>query len=254
MEHREIKELFLQADKQIAIQEFKKKQVLTSMETELKQRKVPVLNQREILFSQFLYMDKSFLVLYVIAVCFCIGILLLLQRTAADTNAMIISCMIGVSEIAVLTVFLIDKLFFGRMAELGASCYFSTKQSVAAYMVIAGSVNLAIFLLIILCIGSSLNIGVLQLGLYVMTAFFLSNIVSVGILSTEIGRENRYFVFISSIFLAMGYTLFSVVPTAFSAAALGAWGVAWFLSGTLFALQLKKLFAEMIKGEILCMN
>ena len=79
------------------------------------------------------------------------------------------------------------------MAELGASCYFSTKQSVAVYMVIVGSVNLAIFILIILCIGSSLNIGVLQLGLYMMTAFFLSNIVSMGILSTEIGRENRYF-------------------------------------------------------------
>ena len=248
------KSFFLQADKQIAIQELRKQQVLTSMATELKQRKVPVLNQREILFSQFLYMDKSFLVLYAAAVCFCIGILLLLQRTGADTNTMIISCMIGVSGIAVLTVFLIDKLFFGRMAELGASCYFSTQQSVAVYMVIAGSVNLAIFLLIILCIGSSLNIGVLQLGLYVMTAFFLSNIVSMGILSTEIGRENRYFLFISSVFLAIGYTVFSEIPAAFSTASLGAWGIAWFISGSLLALQLKKLFAEMIKGEILCMN
>ena len=140
------------------------------------------------------------------------------------------------------------------MAELGASCYFSTKQSVAVYMVIVGSVNLAIFILIILCIGSSLNIGVLQLGLYVMTAFFLSDIVSVGILSTEIGRENRYFLFISSVFLAIGYTVFSAVPTAFSAVSLGAWGIACFILGSLFALQLKKLFAEMIKGEILCMN
>ena len=254
MENREIKELFLQADKQIAIQESRKQQVLTSMTRELKQQKIPVLNQREILFSHFLYMDKSFLILYAIAVCFCIGILLLLQRTGADINTMIIACMIGVSGIAVLTVFLIDKLFFGRMAELGASCYFSTKQSVAVYMVIVGSVNLAIFILIILCIGSSLNIGVLQLGLYMMTAFFLSNIVSMGILSTEIGRENRYFLFINSVFLAIGYTVFSAVPTAFSAVPLGAWGIACFILGSLFALQLKKLFAEMIKGEILCMN
>ena len=254
MENREIKELFLQADKQIAIQESRKQQVLTSMTRELKQQKIPVLNQREILFSHFLYMDKSFLILYAIAVCFCIGILLLLQRTGADINTMIIACMIGVSGIAVLTVFLIDKLFFGRMAELGASCYFSTKQSVAVYMVIVGSVNLAIFILIILCIGSSLNIGVLQLGLYMMTAFFLSNIVSMGILSTEIGRENRYFLFINSVFLAIGYTVFSAVPTAFSAVSLGAWGIACFILGSLFALQLKKFFAEMIKGEILCMN
>lgn len=254
MENREIKELFLQADKQIAIQELRKQQVLTSLTAELKQRKVPVINQREILFSHFLYMDKSFLAVYAIAVCFCIGILLLLQRIGADKNTMIIACMIGVSGIAVLTVVLIDKLFFGRMAELGASCYFSTKQSVAAYMVIVSGVNLAIFWLIILCIGCSLNIGILQLGLYVMTAFFLSNIVSVGILSTEIGRENRYFLFISSVFLAIGYTVFSAVPTAFSAASLGAWGIACFISGSLLALQLKKLFVKIIKGEILCMN
>lgn len=199
-------------------------------------------------------MDKSFFAVYAMSVCFCTGILLLLLRTGADKNTMIIACMIGVSGTAVLTVFLIDKLFFGRMAELGASCYFSTKQSVAAYMVIVGGVNLAIVLLMILCIGNSLNIGILQLGLYVMTAFFLSNIVSVGILSTEIGRENRYFLFISSIFLGIGYTVFSAVPTAFSAALLGAWVIACFISGSLLALQLKKLFAEMIKGEILCMN
>ena len=101
MENREIKELFLQADKQIAIQESRKQQVLTSMTMELKQQKIPVLNQREILFSQFLYMDKSFLILHAIAVCFCIGILLLLQRAGADINTMIIACMIGVSGIAV---------------------------------------------------------------------------------------------------------------------------------------------------------
>lgn len=254
MENCEIKELFSQADKRITILESRKQQVLTSMVMELKQQKVPVLNQREILFSQFLYMDKSFLVLYAVAVCFCIGIMLLLQRTGADTNTMVISCMIGVSGIAVFTVFLIDKLFFGRMAELGASCYFSTKQIIAAYMVIVGSMNLAILLLIILCIGYSLNIGVLQFGLYVMTSFFLSNIVSVGILSTEIGRENKYFLFISSVFLMIGYTVLSAVPIAFSVASLGAWGIACFISGSLFVLQLKKLYVEMIKGELLCMN
>lgn len=81
MENREIKELFLQADKQIAIQESRKQQVLTSMTRELKQQKIPVLNQREILFSHFLYMDKSFLILYAIAVCFCIRYI-----TAATAN------------------------------------------------------------------------------------------------------------------------------------------------------------------------
>lgn len=254
MGNREMRELFLQADKQIAIQQVRKQQVLTYLTTELKHGKVPVTSQREILFSQFLYLDKSLFVLYAIAVCFCIGILLLLWQSGADKNAMIISCMIGASGMAVITVLLMDKLFFGGMAELGASCYFSTKQCVAAYMVIVESVNLILFFLMILCVGGCMNIGILQLGLYVMTAFFLSNIVSLGILSTEMGRENKYFLFMSSAFLAMGYTVFSVIPTAFSAASLGAWGMACFIAGSLFVWQLKKLFAQMIKGEIVCTN
>lgn len=254
MENREIKELFLQADKEIEPREVRKQRTFACVAEELKQRKIPVMNRREMLFRQFLYVDKSFFLLHAIAVCFITGGLLLLYRIGADRNTMIISCMIGACGMAVLTVFLIDKLFFGKMAELGASCYFSTKQCAAAYMVIAGGVNLTVFLLLILYVGNSLEIGILQLGLYVLTAFFISNLVSLGILSTEIGRENRYFLFISGIFQAIGYAVFSAVPKVFLASFLGGWGIACLLSGSLLVLQLKKIYAQMTEGEILCMN
>ena len=56
MENREIKELFLQADKQIAIQESRKQQVLTSMTMELKQPKNSgIKSKRNFIQSVFIY-------------------------------------------------------------------------------------------------------------------------------------------------------------------------------------------------------
>ena len=73
-------------------------------------------------------MDKSFL-LHAIAVLFDIGMYCCYSERT-DINTMIIACMIGVSQVAVLTVFLIDKLFLGRIAELGTDCYFQLQNRV----------------------------------------------------------------------------------------------------------------------------
>lgn len=250
----EIKELFRRSDEQITVREEKKQQVFADMKEELKGLRVPVMGQKEILLSQFLYMDKSFLYVYVLVVCLGMVGLFLLRESGVDVNTVIISCMIGASAFAVMAVLFIDSLFFGKMAELGASCYFSTKQCAAAYMVMVGSVNLVVLLLIILYVGNCWEIGVLRLGLYVWTAFFLSNLVSVGILSTGFGRENRYFLLVGGAFQAAGYIVFSEVPAAFYGTLIGAWGIACFVFGSLFVIQLKRLFSRMEKGELLCMN
>ena len=254
MGNREIRELFFETERQFAIQDEKKRQTLAAVTAEMKKRKAAVIPKREILFSQFLYMDKSFLYVYPAFVCVWIGALFLLQRTGMDVNAMIPACMIGASFFAVITVLFIDELFLGRMAELGASCYFHTKQCVAVYMVFAGSVNLVGLLLLVIYAGSCWGIGTLQLGLYVLTAFFLSNLVSVGILSTDLGRENRYGLFVGGAFQAAGYAALSAVPGAFYGALLGVWAAACAIVGALLALQLKRLFSQMERGDVLCMN
>lgn len=254
MKNSEMKELFLQADRQTRIKEAKKQKVLLLMAEEMEKQRTPIINQREILFSQFLHVDKLFLSIYAVVVCLIVGVLFLLQQTRIDRSTIIISCMIGVSALALLTVLIIDKLFFGRMAELGASCYFDTKQCVAAYMVIMGSVNLIVFLLIIFYVGNCWKIGIIQLGLYVLTAFLLSNIVAMGILSTKVGRENPFYLLSSGIFLAIGYTVFSAVPAAFYVTTLGVWAIACFVLGCLLVFLIKKLFIQMEKGEVLCMS
>lgn len=87
-----------------------------------------------------------------------------------------------------------------------------------------------------------------------MTAFLLSNIVAMGILSTKVGRENPFYLLSSGVFLALGYTVFSAVPAAFYVTTLGVWTMACFVLGCLLALLIKKLFIQMEKGEVLCMS
>lgn len=254
MKNCEMKKLFLQADRQIKIREDKKQETLACMAAEMEKKRTPVISQWEILMSQFLNMDKAFLFIYAALVCVGTGVLYLLQQAGADRNIMIISCMAGASVMGILTIIIIDKLFLGKMAELGASCYFNTKQCAAAYMAIMSSVNLVILLLMILYVGNCREIGIIQLGLYVITSFFLSNIVSLGILSTEAGRENSIYLVIGGAFLVMGYTAFSAVPAAFYTASLGIWGAACFVLGSLFIAKLKKVFRQIEKGEVLCMS
>lgn len=244
----EIRELFLQSDRQIPIQEEKRQQTYERVITELKKQRTPIAQHSNILFSQFQYMDKSFFLIYVILICLGTAFMFLLQKTGAGRNEIMIACMVGATVLGISTVILIDKLFFGRMAELGASCYFSTKQCVAVYMAATGNVNLIILFFTILYVDNYWKIGMLQIGLYVLTPFFLSNIVALGVLSTETGRRNPYFLFISCIFLSIGYAVFSAIPGIFYATSLGIWGIACAITGILLTVQLRRLFVQMEKA------
>ena len=91
MKNSEMKELFLQADRQIRIKEAKKQKVLLLMAEEMEKQRTPIINQREILFSQFLHVDKLFLSIYAVVVCLKVGVLFLLQQTRIDRSTIIIS-------------------------------------------------------------------------------------------------------------------------------------------------------------------
>lgn len=254
MENREIRELFLMSDRQTPIQKEKKQQVYERAAEELEKRRFPVERQSDLLFSQFQYMDKSFFLIYGVLVFIGTILIFLLQKTGAGRNEIIMTCMIGAAVLGISTVLMIDKLFFGRMAELEASCYLNTKQLVAVYMVIAGSFNLIILLFAIFYVGSHWKIGILQIGLYVLTSLLLSNIIALEILSTEAGRKNPYFLLISCILLSIGYAMLSSVPEIFYMTLLGAWATAFVILGILFGAQVRRLFVQMEKGEVLCMN
>ena len=98
---------------------------------------------------------------------------------------MITVCMVGAGILSITSISVIDKLFFGKMAELGESCYFNTKQCVAAWLVLSSMINVMILFLIAGYLNYHWSVGLLQVGLYILTPYLVSSITALGFLSME---------------------------------------------------------------------
>ena len=147
-----------------------------------------------------------------------------------------------------------DKLFFGKMAELGASCYFNTKQCVAAWMVISGMVNVVVLFLLAGYLNGFWRVGLLQVGLYILTPYLLSGMIALDILSMETGKKHSFLFVISGFLMSIGYGVIGAIPGIMFTAANRIWTAVFILSLLLFVIQIKRLFNRMEKGDVLCMN
>ena len=148
MRDSEIKTLFAKADEQVHVDEIRKQKTYYAMIEEMEKQRTPMMSTKNILFHQFWYMDKLFFAVYGVLICLGIIFITALQYTGLNQNGMITVCMVGAGILSITSISVIDKLFFGKMAELGESCYFNTKQCVAAWLVLSGMINVMILFLI----------------------------------------------------------------------------------------------------------
>ena len=138
MRDSEIKTLFAKADEQVHVDEIRKQKPYYAMIEEMGKQRTPMMSTKNILFHQFWYMDKLFFAVYGVLICLGIIFITALQYTGLNQNGMITVCMVGAGILSITSISVIDKLFFGKMAELGESCCFNTKQCVAAWLVLSG--------------------------------------------------------------------------------------------------------------------
>ena len=141
MRDSEIKTLFAKADEQVHIDEIRKQKTYYAIIEEMEKQRTPMMSTKNILLHQFWYMDKLFFAVYGVLICLGIIFMTALQYTGLNQNGMITVCMVGAGILSITSISVIDKLFFGKMAELGESCYFNTKQCVAAWLVLSGMIN-----------------------------------------------------------------------------------------------------------------
>lgn len=254
MKEKEIRALFLQADEQIPMKEIRKCETYEILVEEMNQQKSPVISKKYLLLSQFWYMDKTFFVLYGALICLGLLTIAALEYLGAGEKEIMTVCMAGAGSLSTMSILVINKLFFGKMAEMGASCYFHTKQCVAAHLIATGMVNLFILMFMALYLETFLDISWLQVGLYILTPYLVSSTMTLGILSTETGDKIPYFLCVSMFFLAMGSAVIGAVPEMFLVSSLWIWGFVFVITGILLIRQVKRLFRQMEKGEVLCMN
>ena len=253
MRDSEIKTLFAKADEQVHVDEIRKQKTYYAMIEEMEKQRTPMMSTKNILFHQFWYMDKLFFAVYGVLICLGIIFITALQYTGLNQNEMITVCMVGAGILSITSISVIDKLFFGKMAELGASCYFNTKQCVAAWMVISGMVNVVVLFLLAGYLNGFWRVGLLQVGLYILTPYLLSGMIALDILSMETGQKHSFLV-ISGFLMSIGYGVIGAIPGIMFTAANRIWTAVFILSLLLFVIQIKRLFNRMEKGDVLCMN
>ncbi len=250
----DLKRMFEMADRTMPINDEMKRQTRKKMSHELERRKIPVEKRENILLNLFLYIDKSFLYVYGIFICLEILLIFFFHNIKIGQTEILSFCMMGSGIISITAMVLLDKVFFYKMAELGASCYFCTKQSIAAYMIAVESINLMILLLTSLYVSSLWKIAVLQFTIYILTPFLLSNVVSFGILMIETGRKSSFSLLVMGIFMSIIYLILPMIPNIFSVSFMWMWGIVCVFMSMIFVLEIKKYLNKVEKGELLCMN
>lgn len=219
-----------------------------------KQRIEMRMSLKNILLQQFQYMDKLFFYIYGGLICLGIIFIAVLQYIGVSQNEIITVCMAGAGILSITSIGVIDKMFFGKMAELGASCYFNTKQCVAAWMVMSGMINVVVLFLLAGYLNGFWHVGLLQVGLYILTPYLLSGMIALGILSMETGKKHSFLFVISGFLMSIGYGVIGAIPGIMFTVANRIWTAVFILSLLLFVIQIKRLFNRMEKGDVLCMN
>lgn len=194
MRDSEIKTLFAKADEQVHVDEIRKQKTYHAMIEEMEKQRTPMMSIKNILFHQFWYMDKLFFVVYGVLICLGIISITALQYTGLNQNEMITVCMVGAGILSITSIGVIDKLFFGKMAELGESCYFNTKQCVAVWLVLSGMINIMILLFMAGYLGGALESEVTTGGIVYFDS--LSHIQLYCIGNFICGNKRKEFIFI----------------------------------------------------------
>ena len=215
----EIKNLLERANAQVHIDEARKQKAHQAMMMEMEKQKINKqriemrMSFKNILLQQFQYMDKLFFYIYGGLICLGIIFIAVLQYTGVSQNEIITVCMAGAGILSITSIGVIDKMFFGKMAELGASCYFNTKQCVAAWMVISGMVNVVVLFLLAGYLNGFWRVGLLQVGLYILTPYLVSGMIALGYFVN--GDRKKAFISIWSsvaFLMSIGYGVIGAIP------------------------------------------
>lgn len=146
----------------------------------------------------------------------------------------------------------IRRQYTGNFAELGEACYFNVRQMTALRMLIFGTAD-AVFLLILTGIVSgTTGRSVLEIGVYLCVPFVVAEGCYTGLMLTEMGRRSLFPVAGMGLVLAVVFTSASLYPEIYEGSAVFAWYCIFAVAVFILAGEIRILFRQLEKGEILC--
>lgn len=205
------------------------------------QRNDEAISTWDILRRQFRLIDKTCIITYILAVIISFCVMAFLRRTGIEKNGAIIVSMILSDLLSTFAVWIINKLYFGKMAELGVSYYFDTRMCVAAGLMITGTINFIMIVGLTIYSGTIWELSFWQTGIYTLTAYLISSLVNFRILLTKTGEKASATMAMGTFFYSGAYIVAVNIPGALVSASIGIWIGVCIATGILVVIQMRKL-------------
>ena len=160
--------------------------------------------------------------------------------------------MIVSGALGALSLLEVGNLFSSGMTELGESCYFNVHQIAAFQMVYSGLISLTALLVTTVFTGLKYQLRIMEISIYILVPFVFTECICMTVMLMEIGRRNLLMLVAAGIFSILFWSVLASIPRLYEASALFFWGVALIAGIGILAVQIRRFFSALDKGEILC--
>lgn len=245
----DIRDLFVKNDSSVIIDVSRKQKTLECVSAQEFEQKNRVSTRWQIIKGQIRHMDKNILWMH-LAVC--IGIVVLVWTNWFDVQSWEKYGMIFSGVLGALSFLEVGSMFFSRMTELEAVCYFNVRQLATFQMTYSGLLSLAALMIFTVFANIRLEKNLMVTGIYILVPFVFTECVCMTVMLTEIGRRNILLLIAVGIFSTFFWGILASSPMLYEASATIFWTVALLAGIGIFAVQIKRFFRVLDKGEIIC--
>lgn len=254
MEDKRLKEIFRESERYICIDEERKEKTLYLLREEINKKKIFLNDKEMIVKNQIIYMDKTSVIGSIVSSIIIIMLIALFSKLGWENREVIASNSVFSSLLSVLSLAGVSNLFSSRLSELEESCYFNVKQVITFQMISNGIIDLTILLIVTILVGSQWKIMIFQVGLYAFVPYVFTQCCCLVSLLTKAGRQSSYIIFVVGIFTCFVFGIVSMIPQIYSASAMTVWIIAFIVGIAILSIEIRVLFYEIGKGDILCTN
>jgi len=245
----DIRDLFLKNDSRVIIDASKKQETQKYIRAQKFEQENSINTRWQMIKGQMQHMDKNILWIH-LAVC--VGIIVFVwtdwfRIQYWEKYGMIFSGVLGA-----LSFLEVGSMFFSRMTELEAACYFNVRQLAAFQMTYSGLLSLAVLLIFTIFANIRLEKNLIVMGIYILVPFVFTECVCMTVMLTEIGRRNILLLIAAGIFSTFFWGILASRPILYEASATVFWVAALFAGIGIFAVQIKRFFHVLDKGEMIC--
>ncbi len=245
----DIRDLFVKNDSGVIIDVSRKQGTLECVSVQKFEQENRVSTRWQIIKGQIRHMDKNILWMH-LAVC--AGIVVLVWTNWFDVQSWEKYGMIFSGVLGALSFLEVGSMFFSRMTELEAVNYFNVRQLATFQMTYSGLLSLAALMIFTVFANIRLEKNLMVTCIYILVPFVFTECVCMTVMLTEIGRRNILLLIAVGIFSTFFWGILASMPMLYEASATVFWIVALLAGIGIFAVQIKRFFHVLDKGEIIC--